>query len=241
MNKKKLTKKGYLAIIISSSILMVLSLVLIIICAVIAKHIEYKYFEAIIVVIFFAMNVIALILLLSNYKRIIEYEFLKAQELYENNSYTTVKGIDNEMIKGNLSINKFKLIDDNLYYKKSFTFSKDIVHYYYICVNGENLEEAIERATNKFDEYGFRKTNMCLICLVSLESVTDEDLEQLVKVSASFLAMNTVLVNSPSTISLVIGLLNNSSNELYYINPPKAKLTLFKYGVEMLKKLLKHK
>ena len=73
MNKKKLTKKGYLAIIISSSILIVLSLVLITICAVIAKHIEYKYFEAIAAVVFIAMIVIALVLLLSNYKRIIDF------------------------------------------------------------------------------------------------------------------------------------------------------------------------
>jgi len=122
------------------------------------------------------------------------------------------------------------------YYKRKISFTKDFINYYVKKVNSFDIVETIKKEFDIFDEYKFKRNNICFLLFIEKDEITNEDLDVLLERSNIMISLEVIpnIINKTAVISLI----DKSNKQLYISLPGKNKLTIYNSGYKFAKKII---
>ena len=234
---KKLTKKQYWFLMLTSIILVVFAFGFLVVGAIYQDK-GQDINPVIIIVGFFGLMGIALAILFINLKCALHYEFEAKANQMKQMGYKEINDVwPNKLIEA-LHNKKFKFVDGE-FHKKQFSFWKDIINYYVKVVDCNDISESIQKETKYINHISYKGNFICnILCLVK-DFVNDEDLEKLLVFNQIRFASESTRFSKYSGRNTVLILLDRFNSKLYYYSSGKNSITLYYYGIKLIEKLLK--
>ena len=237
---KKLTKKQYWFLMLTSIILMIFAFGFLVVGAIYQEK-GQDINPVIILVGFFGCMIIALAILFINLKSAINYEYEAKIKKIEKQGYTEINNIWPNKIIEKLYEKKFEFTDRGYFHKRKFTFWKDFVNYYIKICDCKDIHETIKKEKQAFS-LPIPKGNFVsfVLCLVK-DFVDQEDLKTLVNFNKTLLASENVMLHTQRYrgSNMTIVLLDRYNNTLYYVSGGKNSLTLYSYGTRLIEEITK--
>lgn len=237
-NKKELTKKNYIKLMILCLGLCLLFFALLGTAALLQENGVSSSIYTPIAISSFAVIVIDLVILFANLGRITEYELRVKAEKLANQKYEVIEGVTRQRVLDACEKQRFKQKDFEYYYKRKFSVTKDYVNYFIRCVDSMDLANDLDREHQKFDGKQYSNNNKCLILFFFLDAVTEGDLDILTDQATAFILMETAIQGTVRVDSSVAVLVDNSTRKAYMV-PDRASISVYKHGINLVKRLLK--
>ncbi len=237
-NKKELTKKTYVGLIILGIGLFLLFFAMLAAAAILQENGVSSSVYTPIMISAFVPGVTALAIMLSNFSRMLEYELQAKAEKLANQKYDMIEGVTKQRVMDACVKQRFEKRDFEYYYKRKFSLSKDYVNYFVRCVDGYNFAEQFDRELENFDRKNYSNKNKCLVLFFFLDAVTQANLKFLTKQATAFILTETATLGANRIDSAVVVLVDNSTRKAYMV-PDGAVISIYKHGIKIVKKLLK--
>lgn len=187
---------------------------------------------------FFGCDIIAIVLLVKAIPGLMVADIEKMDKKYEGNELTELHLMDKDVVLQKFLENKFKCTEDGYYRKKKFSFWKDSICYYVRMTDDIEVENAVRRETNHFDNIPKKGKNFCLCLFVYMDEVSEYEKKILKEMGKNCIISETVLNPRIAATAIVI-VVDCSTSTGYFLDIGKGKsLSLYSHGCKMLKKLL---
>lgn len=236
-NKKELTKKGYIKLMILCLGLFLLTFTLLGAAAILQENGVSSSIYTPIGISGFAVLVIDLVILLANFSRMMEYELQAKAKKLANQKYEVIEGVTRQRVLDGCEKYHFQQRDFEYYHKRKFSATKDYVNYFIRCVDCMDFASDLDREFEKFDRKNYSNKNKCLVLFFFLDTVTDSDLEALTSQATPFILMETAMPGAVRTDSAVVVLVDNRTRRAYMV-PDKSFISIYKHGTKIVKKML---
>ena len=237
-HKKELTKKGYIKLLILGLGLFLLFFALLTVVAILQENGVSSSIYTPVMLSSFVPGVIALVIMISNFGRMMEYELRVKAEKIANRKFDIVEGVTKQRVMDACEKQGFEKRDFEYYYKRKFSFSKDYVNYFVRCADGYDLAEQFGGELEKFDRKNYSNKNKCLVLFFFLDTVSQANLKFLTKQATAFILTETATLGQIRTDSAVVVLVDNSTRKAYMVSD-RASISIYKHGIKFVKKLLK--
>ena len=183
----------------------------------------------------FAFAIASLVVLFAQYGRAREYEVNVKIAKIDSTKTTIFENVTKESLKAALIKMNFKEKDE-YYYKRKFSFFKDYINYFIRFTDAIDAESSIESETSRIDAKNYTNKNKCLILVLSLDNITNDDIEKMKEFNKAFIVAE--YINPLMTDSAVCVLLEKSSNKAYIIKNANHAISIYSHGTKLVEKLI---
>jgi hypothetical protein len=190
-------------------------------------------------IVFIVFNGSAFLLRNSIKTEKLEIEAKQKRDLYQEIQISEFYSLDNKTIIETLEKQKFVLLSNDYYHKKSRNHN---LSFYAKFVKFPSLDGFLAKEILRFKKLHERnKNNICGLLFVDMEKVNKEDLDLVTQVSRDFLLMEaTKIYYRP--ISVIVILNDISTQKTYYLSSPDLKdISIYTLGIVVLNKIYNHK
>jgi len=232
---KPYSKRKTTIILIVGFLGLILSFSMLIIAAILQENNASPVLIGISGVSFFPICIADVIFLVHHQPGITLRDIDKQLQVTKENGIEKVK-LDYFNIENYCKKNKFKYTNEGYYYKRKISFTKDFINYYVKKVNSFEIVEKIKKEFDIFDEYKFKRNNICFLLFIEKDEITNEDLDVLLERSNIMISLEVIpnIINKTAVISLI----DKSNKQLYISLPGKNKLTIYNSGYKFAKKII---
>ena len=237
-SKKELTKKDFVKLMILGVGLFLLFFAMLAVAAILQENGVSSSIYTPVMLSSFVPGVIALVIMISNFGRMIEYELRVKAEKIANRKFDIVEGVTKQSVMDACEKQGFEKRDFEYYYKRKFSFSKDYVNYFVRCADGYDLAEQFKGELEKFDRKNYSNKNKCLVLFLFLDTVSQANLKFLTNQATAFILTEAAAIGAGRFDSTVLILVDNSTRKAYMV-PDRASISIYKHGIKFVKKLLK--
>ena len=186
----------------------------------------------------FAFSIISLVILFAKYKSAMEYEMNAKADKVDRTEPTVMENVTQTEFISALKASRFEEKDEYLY-KRKFSFSKDYINYFVRFSPATDVQSDIERETKKIDSHGYINQNKCLILVLTVDSVNEEQIAAMREFNKIFIVAESSMPRSRRFDSAVCMLLETGTKKLYILETEKLSISVYAYGTRLIKKLIK--
>ena len=149
-----------------------------------------------------------------------------------------MSGVKVDRIVSKIYEMKFMKLDNEYYYKRKISFLKDYINYYVKIVQTQDFNKTMKKEIDGFLSFNGKRKNKCFILYIVKDSVKDEDIKSLIDASSISILNDEVLFTSIRYDSIVITLLDKSTDLLYFVPYSEFGVMIYKYGIKFITKCL---
>lgn len=234
MKKEPMTKKEYITLMSIAIVLLLTFFGLLATAAILQDNgVSPKIYNPI-GISSFAFIIAALVVLFANLKRVTEYEIAAKIKKVDETECTILENATEAKIKDALIKSGFAQRDE-YYYKRKFSLAKDYINYFVRFANSINVASSIESEMAKIDAKNYSNQNKCMILILSLDTVSAEDIEEMKKFNKAFIVAEHI---DPWIDSAICVLIDKSNNKAYFIKNNKFSVSIYSHSTKLIEKLI---
>lgn len=186
----------------------------------------------------FASGFAMLVYLLLNFRRVNNYEKQAKEDKIDNDECGVIENFDVESLKDLLKNKGYEEKEDCLY-KKKYSLIKDTTRFYIKFYDSEDLESTLAEVKESLDRHIYFTYSICQIMIISMNGVADSHIKQLKDITKKYKVPEEMLAKVSHYNNLVCFLVDKSCGKAYFVEPGRAKITTYAYGVREIIKLYK--
>ncbi|MCM1126953.1 MAG: hypothetical protein NC429_10825 [Lachnospiraceae bacterium] len=190
---------------------------------------------------FLGGDIIGLVLLLKAAPELMASDIMKnlavRYKVYEESLLTELTQMGRMYVKQRLLQNKFRSMQEGYDVKRKFSFSKDWIYYYVRTVDDIGIENAVNRESARFNQIKKKGNAFCLILIVRLEKVDEQEKKELKDVCKKYLLSDYVFGPGAGIIIIAVDGVTDTG---YYLEAPKRTVPyLYRRGYKEIGRIFK--